>query len=60
MIRVSSPQRTSGCASSITRRSVVPLRGTPPTNMRGESRVTVRLCRIAAAAAASSALAARG
>ena len=37
MTRVSSPQRTSGCASSIARISVVPLRGTPPIHIIGTS-----------------------
>ena len=35
MTRVSSPHRISGCASNIARIRVVPLRGTPPTNIKG-------------------------
>ncbi len=35
---VSSPHRTSGCASSITLMRVVPERGTPPIKMIGDCR----------------------
>ena len=35
MTLVSSPHRTSGCASNMARIKVVPLRGTPPMNTRG-------------------------
>ena len=42
--RVSSPHRISGCASSKTRKSVVPDRGIPPMKMSGILRSYMNLC----------------